>query len=93
MIVRRLPLWSEEAGREPLISQSMIADWIRPLPVRLTMATSVFVPPHVLNWLGRAGADLTLRATDAVATRLPLIRNQGGLIVFELEKVPRGTRG
>jgi len=93
LMMKILPLWSEEAGREPLISQRMVNDWIRPLPVRLTIATSVFVPPHLLNWLGREAADLTLRATDAIATRLPVIRNQGGLIVFELEKVPRGTRG
>ena len=93
LMMKILPLWSEEAGREPLISQSMVTDWIKPLPVRLSIATSVFVPPHVLNWLGRKGADLTLRTTDAIATRLPVIRDQGGLIVFELEKLPREARG
>lgn len=86
MMMRLLPLWTEEAGKEPLISQSMVKDWIQSLPVHFTVATSVFVPPHLLNWLGHSGADAVLRGTDAIAGRLPFIRNQGGLIVFELEK-------
>lgn len=86
MMMKWLPLWTEEAGREPLISQSMVRNWIQPLPVRFTVATSVFVPPHLLNWLGHKAADIVLRATDAIAGSLPVIRDQGGLIVFELEK-------
>lgn len=86
MMMKWLPLWTEEAGREPLISQSMVRNWIESLPVRFTVATSVFVPPHLLNWLGHNSADVVLRATDAIAGRLPVIRDQGGLIVFELEK-------
>ena len=86
MMMKWLPLWTEEAGREPLISQSMVRDWTQSLPVRFTVATSVFVPPHLLNWLGHMSADIVLRATDAVAGLLPFVRDQGGLIVFELEK-------
>lgn len=88
-MMKLLPLWTEEAGTEPLISQKMVREWVRDLPVRLTSATSVFVPPHVLNWLGHDGADTVLRATDAIAQRLPLIRDQGGLILVELEKTAR----
>lgn len=87
LLMKVLPLWTEEAGREPLMSQAMVRAWMRGLPVRLTFATSVFVPPHLLNWTGARGADLLLRATDAAAQRLPLIRDHGGLIVFEAEKL------
>ena len=85
-MMKFLPLWKEEAGAEPLISQGMVREWVRGLPVRLTSATSVFVPPHLLNWLGRGGADTVLRATDALAQSFPLVRDQGGLIMFEVEK-------
>jgi len=88
-LMKVLPLWSEEAGREPLISQAMVREWIAGLPVRFSVATSVFLPPHLLNWVGHRAADTLLRTTDAVAHRLPVVRDQGGLIVFELEKDSR----
>jgi len=86
LMMKLLPLWSEEAGREPLISRAMIVTWLSALPVRVTSATSVFVPPHMLNWLGRRGADAVLRVSDAMCRQLPLVRDLGGLIVFAVEK-------
>ena len=85
-LMKVLPLWTEEAGQEPLISEAMVRDWIGGLPVRFSVATSVFLPPHVLNWVGHRAAETLLRTTDAVAHSLPVVRDQGGLIVFELEK-------
>jgi SAM-dependent methyltransferase/uncharacterized protein YbaR (Trm112 family) len=85
-LMRIVPLWSEEAGDEPLISQRMVRQWLEGVPVDLTSATSVFVPPHVLNWFSHRAADRLLRASDAIARGLPVLRDNGGLIVFEARK-------
>ena len=85
-LMRVVPLWSEEAGDEPLISQRMVRQWLEGVPAQLTTATSVFVPPHVLNWFSHEAADRLLQASDAVARKLPVVRNNGGLIVFEARK-------
>lgn len=85
-LMRVVPLWSEEAGDEPLISQRMVRQWLHGVPAELTCATSVFVPPHVLNWFSHRTADRLLRASDAIARGLPVVRDNGGLIVFEARK-------
>jgi SAM-dependent methyltransferase/uncharacterized protein YbaR (Trm112 family) len=85
-LMRLLPLWTEEAGDEPLISSAMIRQWLAEEPVEVTTATSVFVPPHLLNLLGTGGADWLLRATDAIARTLPVVRDNGGLLVVEARK-------
>ena len=86
-LMRVVPLWSEEAGDEPLISRHMVRQWLEGVPAHLTSATSVFLPPHVLNWFSHRTADRLLRASDAVARRLPVVRDNGGLIVFEARKL------
>lgn len=85
-LMRIVPLWSEEAGDEPLISQRMVRQWLEGVPADLTSATSVFVPPHVLNWFSHKAADRLLRASDAIARGLPVLRDNGGLIMFEARK-------
>lgn len=85
-LMRIAPLWSEEAGDEPLISQRMVRQWLAGVPVVLTSATSVFVPPHVLNWFSHRTADRLLRVSDAVARGVPVLRDNGGLIMFEARK-------
>jgi ubiquinone/menaquinone biosynthesis C-methylase UbiE len=85
-LMKLRPLWSEEAGDEPLISPSMVREWLSGVPAELTYATYVFVPPHVLNWFGRTAADRLLRITDAIGRAVPVVRDNGGLIVFEARK-------
>lgn len=85
-LMKVLPLWTEEAGDEPLISAAMIREWLAGEPVEVTTVTSVFLPPHVLNLVGVKGADSLLRVTDAIGQALPVVRNNGGLIVVEVRK-------
>jgi SAM-dependent methyltransferase len=86
LLMRILPLWVEEAGEKRLISGAMLEDWTSGAPARVNAWTSVFVPPHLCNWIGRTLARQLLAITDAVACTIPGLRNQGGLIFFEIEK-------
>lgn len=86
LLMKLRPIWTEEAGNEPLISEAMVKDWIQGLSVKLTTTTMVFLPPHLLNLVGHAGARKLLGATDAFFSRVPLLGGQGGEIVIEVQK-------
>ncbi len=86
-LMKILPIWTEEAGAEPMMSSGMVTNWLAGQKVRLTWETSVFLPPHLFNLLGGPLASLALEATDRLAHALPVVRNQGGLILFEIEKL------
>ena len=81
------PLWIEEAGAEPLISAEMINSWVAGLPARVTSETSVFLPPHVFNPLGPSLASSLLEVSDCICARIPWLRDQGGQILFMVEKL------
>lgn len=80
------PIWHEEAGAHAQISERELRDWLEPAGCQVVVRSSVFVPPHLANWLGHAGARALLRATDRLATRFPPTRKQGGLILARAEK-------
>jgi SAM-dependent methyltransferase/uncharacterized protein YbaR (Trm112 family) len=81
------PLWIEEAGEEPLISAAMLRDWLAGVPATLDVATHVFVPPHLVNLLPADWGAGLLKITDAIGSRVPFFRDNGGLIVFEARKM------
>jgi SAM-dependent methyltransferase/uncharacterized protein YbaR (Trm112 family) len=85
-LMRLLPIWSEEAGDEPLISEEMLRGWARGLPLRIESGTMVFLPPHLFNLFGVGVAQGLLSASDAVGRALPWLRDNGGLIVFAATK-------
>lgn len=87
-MMRWRPLWIEEAGAEPLISEDMLREWLRGLPVTLACTTSVFIPPHVMNMAGHRGARALLAVSDRIACAIPGLWSQGGLIVFDAQKLP-----
>jgi hypothetical protein len=76
----------EEAGKEPLISRRMIHDWTRDLPETIQCWTSVFLPPHLFNLVGRRAAGPLLAASDCFCSWVPWFSRQGGLLVFEIAK-------
>lgn len=86
LMMKVLPLWTEEAGSEPLISRQMIHQWHADLPVSMHTQTSVFLPPHLFNVVGKRMARWLLSATDRVASWVPGLWNQGGLILLEAQK-------
>ena len=86
LLMKIKPLWIEEAGEEPLISEEMIKAWLAEAPVKLHAATQVFVPPHLVNVLPDGWGAAILNLTDAIGSRLPGVRGNGGLQVFEAQK-------
>ena len=80
------PIWHEEAGPEALVSSSRLTNWLEPAGFRVSTRTSVFVPPHVINWTNEAAGFRILRAVDRVMTRLPWVGRNGGLIIFEARR-------
>jgi SAM-dependent methyltransferase/uncharacterized protein YbaR (Trm112 family) len=91
LLMRIRPIWSEEAGKQPLISRRHIDKWLQGLPASLSYRTSVFLPPQLLNLAGHRHAPWTLALSDKMCAALPGLRNQGGLIVFELKKDHLGS--
>lgn len=80
------PIWHEEAGEHALISEKNLRQWLEPAGCEVSVRTSVFVPPHLANWLREAVAEKLLRATDRLGRALPFLRKQGGLILIRGEK-------
>lgn len=87
-LMKLLPIWKEEAGEEPLISREMLDAWTKGLKVAMTAATSVFLPPHLFNLMGTGIATKMVSFTDALFSGIPWIGRNGGLIVFEIKKLP-----
>lgn len=86
LLMKLRPIWTEEAGNEPLISESMVKDWIQGLSAKLTTTTMVFLPPHLFNMVGHTGARKLLSATDALFSQIPVLGGQGGEIVIEVQR-------
>jgi ubiquinone/menaquinone biosynthesis C-methylase UbiE/uncharacterized protein YbaR (Trm112 family) len=85
MRVRRL--WNEKAHEEHFVmSEHELNQWFAGAGVRGRTWTSVFLPPHIYNFLPENAAWRLLRITDAIATVIPWLRSQGGLVLFEGEK-------
>lgn len=87
LMMRYLPIWHEEAGEEALISRKMVDSWARGLPVKIESETIVFLPPHVFNLFSQKRASQILNATNMLCGKMPWLRQNGGLIVFKLQKL------
>jgi SAM-dependent methyltransferase/uncharacterized protein YbaR (Trm112 family) len=80
------PLWVEEAGSQPLISRQMVDDWTKDLPVRVESQTSIFLPPHLMNLLGKLAIPV-VEQSDRFFSLLPVWRRHGGQLVFTVQKL------
>ncbi len=81
LLQRLNPIWHEEAGPQPLIGKRQLQRFFSQTQVRLDYSTHVFVPPHLVNWLGHRLGKKVLQFSDRVARNIPLLRNNGGLIM------------
>jgi 2-polyprenyl-3-methyl-5-hydroxy-6-metoxy-1,4-benzoquinol methylase len=79
------PLWIEEAGTHPLISRQDVLDWTDGLPVRVECETSVFLPPQLLNPLGRLATPV-VELSDQLFSLIPIWNRHGGQIIFSITK-------
>jgi ubiquinone/menaquinone biosynthesis C-methylase UbiE/uncharacterized protein YbaR (Trm112 family) len=80
------PLWVEEAGAEPLISERMLREWAADLTADIHCETSVFLPPHLFNLLGLAAARTVLDCSDRACLHVPWLRSNGGQLVYHIRK-------
>lgn len=86
LLMKLRPIWKEEAGDQPLISRRHIQKWLEGLPLSFECRSSVFLPPQLLNLLGHGSASRALAVSDKLLTAIPGLRDQGGLVVFEVIK-------
>lgn len=86
-MMKWIPIWVEEAGEEPLISEKMIRNWVQFCYVSISCNTSTFLPPHLFNLVGIKTARILLNTSDYILSLIPWINKQGGLIYFEIKKI------
>ena len=87
-LMRMKRLWNEKAHEEHFImNHHELERWFREAGVSVTTWTSIFLPPHILNFFRAQRAEWLIRVTDAICQRLPWVRLQGGLILFSGTKV------
>ncbi len=77
------PIWHEEAGPEALISPARLHAWFSNTGVQLEMKTSVFVPPHLVNLTTFAMGYRLLQSTDKLAQAIPILKENGGVILIQ----------
>ena len=93
-LMRLKRLWNEKAHEEHfIISRRELERWFREAGVSIKTWTSIFLPPHLLNFFRARQAERLIRVTDAFCQRLPWVHLQGGLILFSGRKVPCEKKG
>jgi SAM-dependent methyltransferase len=89
LLMKVMPLWVEEAGAEPLISEDMLKAWVAQASVELYFQTSVFLPPHLFNLLGMTAARPLLKWSDEACMHVPWLKANGGQLVYHMRKMNR----
>lgn len=82
------PIWYEEAGEHAQISRDQLTKWLEDAGLRVSTRTSVFLPPHVLNHIPTSAGERLLAWTDRIGNAVPVLRDNGGLVVAEAVKAP-----
>jgi ubiquinone/menaquinone biosynthesis C-methylase UbiE/uncharacterized protein YbaR (Trm112 family) len=86
LLMKLKPIWFEEAGQEPLISNNMISQWVKDLSLKVNTRTSIFIPPHIVNYFSNKIAFKIIKITDILANCIPFLKNQGGIIIIDGKK-------
>jgi len=79
-------LYHKEEGEVPLMSRSLLGDWLYKAGIQGSMRVSTYLPPHLLNLMIIERAEKVLEATDAFFGSLPGIWSWGGMIITEGRK-------
>ena len=87
--MRRRRLWNEKAHEEHfIINRKELQGWFGQAGASVRTWTTIFLPPHFLNFFRVPRVEWLIRATDAMCQRLPWLNLQGGLILFAGRKIP-----
>jgi SAM-dependent methyltransferase len=82
LLMRLWKLYVEEADEDPLISQSQLYEWMKEARIEGKVKLSTYLPPHI--FIANLPVNIfLLRITDRIFSRIPGIRNIGGVIIFE----------
>lgn len=87
MLQKIIPIWSEEAGPEALISRKYLLDAFQGIDIQLQTSTSVFLPPHLMNLFSPTLAYRFLKFFDNLGQAIPSLKGNGGLILIRGEKL------
>ena len=82
LLMRLWKLYVEEADEDPLISTSQLCEWMNDARINGKVRLSTYLPPHI--FVANLSANIfLLKITDGICSRIPGIRNIGGVIIFE----------
>lgn len=88
-MMRKKPLWEEEAGEYPLISEEILRDWTKDIAnMEMKVDYLYYLPPHLLNVLPFMAAKFLYDASNAVCGAIPGVKKTGGIIKGTLVKTP-----
>jgi len=86
LLSKLIGIWKNETGSDPVISRKMLEDWHVDGPTKISTMSSVFLPPNLYNFGGEKLAYKLMKMTNGVFYAFGL-KNHGGLIIFEIEKL------
>jgi len=76
------PMWSEEAGPQPLISKEYLSGGFEGTQIELRTYTSVYLPPQLINLVSQNTAYRLLRFFDRLGRAIPFLKSNGGLLLI-----------
>lgn len=74
-------IWNEDAGAHPLFLITELKELGQKAGLNLAIKSSVFLPPHLFNLLGKLSTPV-LKVTDAIFSKIPFFKNQGGVLII-----------
>jgi len=87
-MMRRWPLWQEEANDAPLFEASQLREFLKASGIDCSIRYSTFLPPHLFYFLKPSYGHFLLSATDGLLGSVPGIRLCAGVIIAEGTKAP-----
>lgn len=73
-------------GLTPEINKNMLDSWFNKGDVDIQSYTSVYLPPTYYNKMNPEEALSKIEKTDKTIQSFPFLKNNGGLIIFEIKK-------
>ena len=84
LMMKIYPLWHEEAGEMPLISELNLKKFLANFSFDIRY--SVYVPPHLVDMLGMRYGAFLVAATNRMFEKIPAVRRLGGIIYGAAQK-------
>lgn len=85
-LMRMWQLYVEEADEDPLIGEDQLYAWMKNAGIDGKVRLSTYLPPHIFV-AGFSVNVFLLKISDRIFSRMPGLRNFGGVICFEGKKL------